>query len=417
MIKQRFQQLEVFVIRHWRRFLFALLQFHHHYLRRSVVVAITGSCGKTTTKDLLYHILSARWHGLKSPGTFNGFYTHAKILLRMIPWRHKFAVLEIGTDVPGKIDFLTRATRPDISIVLNIGLDHYRSFRTREAVSEEKINIIAHLPINGLAVLNADESLIMEKAGRTRAPILTFGTTANAGIRAENISSAWPDRLLLDVIIHGARHRVHTRLCGDAGVNSVLSGIAVATHLGMSMSEILPAIASFEGSYLRMTPVTLPDGSTFILDDWKSPHWSVDLVLKFLTEARAPRKILVLGTVSDTSGSQSKKYNQIIRQALTCVDMVIVTGSRSEFFQGITGKHDPDRVKVISDLKVVADTLQQLIIPSTLVVLKGTTKQDHLQRLLHNQIKPIRCWSSTCRLQQPCRNCKQLYKQQPGRVV
>jgi UDP-N-acetylmuramoyl-tripeptide--D-alanyl-D-alanine ligase len=414
MIKQKFQQFEVFVILHWRRFLLALLHFHHRHLRRSQVVAITGSCGKTTTKDLLYHVLSTRWYGLKSPGTYNGFYTHAKILLRLIPWHHKFAVLEIGTDAPGKIDFLTRATNPDISIILHIGLDHYRSFRTREAVANEKINIIAHLPSNGLAVLNADEPLIMERSGQTRAPVSTFGTTADSSIRAENISSSWPERLALDVTFHGNRHRVLTRMCGDAGVNSVLSVIAVATHLGMSASEILPAIASFEGSYLRMTPVTLSDGSTFILDDWKSPLWSIDLVLKFLTEARAPRKILVLGTVSDTTGSQSKIYNRIIRQALACVDFVIITGSRSEFFKSIEGKHDPGRVNVISDLKTVADTLQQIIIPGTLVLLKGTTKQDHLQRLLHNRVKPIQCWTSTCRLQQPCRKCKLLYAQQPG---
>lgn len=410
MIKQWLHQRYLNFMQWWRRFLFALLQFHHQHFRFCPVIAITGSCGKTTAKDLLYHILSTRWRGVKTPGTFNGFYTHAKTLLKLVPGWHRFAVMELGTMEPGKIDFLAKAIRPDIGLVLNIGLDHFRAFRNREAVADEKMKLIEMLPADGLAILNADEPLIMERFGCARANIMTFGISARADLRVENISSAWPERLSFDIITDNQRYPVNTQLCGAMWITSIAPAMVTARHMGMSIPEIIKAVESFEGSFLRMTPVSMPDHVTFILDDWKAPVWSIERSIEFLASARTPRKILVLGTISDSSDNGSKRYNQIIRRLGDHVDFVIVAGGNSKQLEHINGKHDPTRVMLIHDLEQASDTLRNLATPGTLVLIKGTTKQDHLHRLMYNHIKKISCWSRECRLYQSCRNCPELYK-------
>jgi len=394
----------------WRRFLFVALQYHRRYIRRGTVIAITGSCGKTTAKELVYHVLSSRWRGTKAKGTLNGFYSNVITLLRAVPGWHRFSVVEVGTDRPGKLDFMCRGLRPEIGVVLTIGLDHYRAFRSREAVAEEKSNVIKHLPASGLAVLNADDSLVLAMAGLTRAKVVTVGMADNADIRAEKVSSSWPDRLSFDVIIDGECHHVQTRLCGVMWLPSILPAFAMGRHLGLPVTDIIRAIETFDGHFMRMSAHPMPDGSTFILDDWKTPFWSLERTIEFLSQARAPRKILVLGTVSDTPGAQSKRYYQFVRDVLPSVDFVIVTGSLSDSFKALHNKFPPEKVRVIVDMKEVAACLDEQIVPGSLIMLKGTNKQDHLSRVMYNRIKPVTCWVRDCRLRLACCNCSKLYR-------
>ena len=390
--------------------LFAALQYHHRYVRRSVVIAVTGSCGKTTAKELIHHVLSTRWRGLKSKGTRNGFYANAGLVLRSVPGWHRFVVLEAGTDKPGKLDFMCRGLRPDIGIVVMVGLDHYRNFKRREAVAEEKQQVVAHLPASGLAVLNADNALVLDMARCTQARVETCGLSESAHIRAENVSSVWPERLSFDVIVDGIRHPVRTRLCGAMWMPSILPAFSVCRHMGMTVQEVITGLETFETHESRMEPRVMPDGSTFMLDDWKAPLWSLESAIDFLEQALADRKILVLGTISDSPGGLSKRYAQIIRRVLAFTDYVVVTGSNSDKFKSLLDKFDPERVKIMSDLKAVSDYLDSIITPGSLVLIKGTNKQEHLSRLMHHRLKPVTCWSRDCRLQLLCRHCDKLYK-------
>ncbi|HMP74138.1 MAG TPA: UDP-N-acetylmuramoyl-tripeptide--D-alanyl-D-alanine ligase [Kiritimatiellia bacterium] len=394
----------------WRHILFRLLRIHARFLRPATVIAITGSCGKTTAKDLTHHILSTRYPGTKSPGTFNGFYTIAATLLKTIPFRHRFVVLEFGAGEPGRIDLFSRAALPHIGIVLTIGRDHHKTFRTRQAVANEKQPILQHLPPQGLAILNTDDELIPPMAHITSAPVLTFGTQPHAQLRAENIHFAWPQPLTFDLIHQNQRIPIQTTFPSDLFLPSILASAAVALHLGMTPHQISRAISTFPGSYQRMTSVTLPDTSTFILDDWKAPFWSIPHALRIFQDARAPRKILVLGTISDSSNSRSKTYHQVIQKALPLIDYILITGPHSHEIQSLHQTLPPDRVHIIPDLQQAADQLDQWILPGSLILLKGTNRQDHLQRLMHHRLRTITCWDSSCRLPIPCRNCPQLYR-------
>ncbi|HMP89578.1 MAG TPA: Mur ligase family protein [Kiritimatiellia bacterium] len=412
-MKERLETWRNALVPRWRRFLFVALRYHHRFVRRSTVIAVTGSCGKTTAKELLYHVLSSKWRGTKAKGTRNGFYANALVLLRTIPLWHRFSVIEAGTDQPGKLDVLCRAYRPDVGVVLMVGLDHYRSFRNREAVAEEKKAVVAHLPESGLAVLNADDDLVLSMAQQTKAHVVTYGTSPGADIRAENISANWPERLAFDVIINGERSRVQTRLCGDMWLPSVLPVFAVARHMGVAVAEVIAAIETHEAHELRMDPREMPDGSTFLLDDWKSPFWSIDRAVDFISKAQAPQKILVLGTISDSPGGLSKRYAQVVRKALDHVDYVIITGSVADMFKTLHDKFDPARVRIVPDIRNVTACLDEIMMPGALVMLKGTNKQDHLSRLMHNRIRPVKCWSRDCRLQISCANCRHLFRGEP----
>jgi len=383
------------------------------FLWRVTVVTVTGSCGKTTTKDVVHHVLSSKYAGVKTRSSLNRFFTHANAILRTRPW-HRFCVLEAGAEGPGTLDFMVRAIRPDIGIVLTVGLDHYSAFRSREAVAQEKEKVISALPRRGLAVLNADDPLVLAMADRTKAGVVTFGESSGADIRAENVRSSWPDRLSFDVVADGKRTFVQTKLCGKFWITSILPAFAVGQRMGMSVEEVAAALATVGPSYQRMWPNTLPDGVTYLLDDWKSSYWAIWQTLEFLAEATASRKILVLGSISDHPGAASKVYRRIVSKAVTCVDQVIVTGPKASLALNAGKGLDPERVLIMPELKQVADYLHGRLLPGSLILLKGVTKTDHLQRLMHHHIKPISCWSTSCRIPLPCLPCAELYREKQG---
>jgi UDP-N-acetylmuramoyl-tripeptide--D-alanyl-D-alanine ligase len=289
---QRVDRAIVKIARRWRPM-----------LTKPVFVGIAGSAGKTTTKELLVRSLSHKRQGVGSPASLNVLPEVAKTILRVRP-THDFCVAELSEARPGALDDALTLLHPGIGIVTTIGDDHVAAFESREAVASEVGKLIASLPASGTAVLNADDKLVLAMASKCAANVITYGVSPDAELRAESVSSVWPDRLQMTLVRGTERVPLRTLLCGTHWLPSVLGAIGGGLAFGMSLAECAEAMAStppFDG---RMQPVSTPDGITFIRDDFKPSLWTFDACLDFMRAARAKRKIIVIGEISDVISSK-----------------------------------------------------------------------------------------------------------------
>lgn len=374
-------------------------------------IGVTGSCGKTTAKEFIYAVLATRFKGRKNELTLNLNLNVAMSILR-VRARDEFLVQEVGIDAPGSIDASLRMLQPQVGVVTVIGLDHYRAFRNREAIAGEKGKLIAGLPADGLAVLNADDPLVLGMRALTRAPCVTYGVSVSADLRAESVQAAWPDRLHFVASYAGQSLPVRTELCGAFWLPSILAGLATGVALGVPLDEAVRAVEKVEPTPGRMYPVVFPDGVTFIRDDWKSPLWTIAPALDFMKTARAQRKIVVLGTLSDYPGGADRKYPAVAREAAEAADLVFFVGPQGRLALKASKTVGEGRIEAFDTPQTMVEHLRTRLQPGDLVLIKGSNRADHLARLTHDRLQPITCWRNDCGLAEICDFCPQLRARQ-----
>jgi aminoacyl-tRNA hydrolase len=372
--------------------LFVLTIYRNVRLKRVTFIGVTGSCGKTTTKELIAGVLSTTLSTDKSRGGRNTTAEAIRSVLRSRTSRCQFVhELSIGKAFGrSTIEGPLRLLRPKIGVVTNIGTDHRRLFHTREEIAAEKGKLVAALPADGIAVLNADDPFVLEMATRCAGRVITYGTAAQAMIRATDVRSVWPERLTFTVHQGDESHPVRTQMCGAHWVHSVLAALAVAVSRGVPLKtavEAVQAVAPFPG---RMSPTQLPTGVTFVRDDAKAPILSFPPALEFMGQAQASRKIVVVGTISDYAGTSKTRYLQIARQAKGVADYVFFVGPMAP--RCLSAKQHPDdkSLRVFATLRELAAHLRTFLQPGDLVLVKGSPvdRLDLLAKLLTRPATP-----------------------------
>jgi UDP-N-acetylmuramoyl-tripeptide--D-alanyl-D-alanine ligase len=376
---------------------------HRRGLDHVVFVGVTGSAGKTTTKDLVAAVLGRRYSGTKSPGTHNAAHWVSRTVLG-VRRDDGFCVLELGASGPGSLDSPITLVRPDIAVITNVGGDHRKAFRTLDATASEKGKLVAAVPADGLAVLNADDPRVMAMAGSCRGRVLTYGLTPDAAVHAESVSSSWPDRLSF-VAIHGEqRVVVHTRFCGVHWVHACLAAITVGAGFGIPLAEAAAALADVEPCPGRLNPVEA-GGVTFMRDEAKASLWSIGPSLEFLRGARVPRKVAVIGTISDYGGRASPVYASVARQALEVADEVIFVGPEARRCSAARAHSKGAALHAVLTPREAHKHLSSTLVPGDLVLLKGSLRADHLLRLVLARRGRIACWRTACRRMKFCDEC------------
>jgi len=365
------------------------------------VIGITGSCGKTSAKDLTAAVLGSTLRGAKSYDTTNKAYSIARTLFRTRPW-HDFVVQEIGASDPGSLDRPVAVLRPTIAVITIIGKDHVSALRDEDAVLLEKRKIADALPPGGVAVLNADDPRLAALAQSLPVRVVTFGRSPEAHLRATAVSAAYPRRLCFDLSCDGERLHVETRLLGEHLLPSALAALAVAHVAGVPLSRAAAALAEVDATRGRMCPIETPEGITFVDDSYKAPYWSLEKVFEFLRSARAPRKWLVLSTVSDTKYLRNRTlYARLTRQALESVDRVVFIGDPA-----MRWVESNERVRAFATVGEAHAFLASELRAGDLVLVKGTNRRDHLIRLIAVRTQHVGCWREDCRLDIDCRRCR-----------
>lgn len=376
-------------------------------------VAITGSCGKSTAKHLTAGILTASLRGTISPGSTNcGDPLVANI--RRVSAADDFCLQELGAWGPGTLDVGIDLVRPSVGVVLNIRRDHFSAFRGLANTQAEKAKVVASLPPTGTAILNADDELVWDMRSTTAARTLSFGRSPGADLRATEVSARWPDRLSFRLTYAGAQHPVRTRLVSEHGLGSALAAIAVAIAMGLPVELAVRRLELIEPPARRMDPVVLPDRVTFIRDDFKAPSDSMAEALRFMATARAPRKVAVVGRISDCPGRSRPTYTEFARTAVEVLDELVFVGERADSLWGRGGAPwEVDaggraRVRVFRTVEAASRVLKLELRSGDLVLLKGSGPADHLERILHDRTGPVRCWLTDCGRVVACDECDRL---------
>ncbi len=269
----------------------------HHRRRFDIpVVAVTGSNGKTTTKDMVAEVLTQRWRVLESEGNLNNRIGVPQTLLRLTS-RHEAAVVEMGVDQKGQTTRLCEIAAPTIGLITNIGPDHLEFFGSLEASAQAKGELLDLLPTDGAAVLNADDAYYEYLASRARCRVLSFGLSPRAQVRATEVltgsSRGTAFRLSLPGRARG--ERVSLRVHGIHNVSNALAAAAVGHLLGVSAVGIVRGLVRVRPAAMRSQVVTLRR-VRIINDCYNANPASMKAAIDLLAElGRGRRTIAVLG--------------------------------------------------------------------------------------------------------------------------
>ena len=378
-------------------------------LTKPVFIGVTGSAGKTTTKELLLGMLSHRGKGVGNYSSYNNIEEIAKPMLRLRP-SHAFFVAEVPGHKPDAMDKPLALLRPSIGIVTVIGDDHSSATYPRAAIAREKSKLVASLPPGGTAVLNADDPLVIAMAAATPARVITYGTSAAAELRAEDVSSVWPERLRMTLVRGTDRVELRTQLCGTHWIPSVLGAIGGGLAFGLTLEECAEGIANVAPFDGRMQPVSTPDGVTFIRDDYKAPLWTVETCFEFMRAARAKRKIIVIGELQDIASQKGTKYAKTAILAQEIADITIFVGAWASSVLKTRKPGPEDALRAFSHVRDAAEYLNSITREGDLVLLKGANKQDHLLRIILARTGSVACWRDDCNRYAFCNECSERTK-------
>ncbi|CAM3024465.1 UDP-N-acetylmuramoyl-tripeptide--D-alanyl-D-alanine ligase [Skermania piniformis] len=296
------------------------------------VIGVTGSSGKTSTKDLLAAVLAPLGPTVAPPGSFNNELGHPWTVLRA-GVDTRFLVLELSARGPGHIAALAAIAPPRIGVVLNVGTAHLGEFGSRETIAQTKGELVAALPPDGLAVLNADDPLVLGMAARTRARICLVGTAEKADIRAVDVRTDELARPRFTLVCPAGRADVALAVHGEHQVGNALAAAAVALECGASLEQVVTALGGASpASRRRMDVRTRGDGVTVINDSYNANPDSVRAALKALvtmarSTAPARRTWAVLGEMGELGADSVVEHDGVGRQVVRlAVDRLIVVG-------------------------------------------------------------------------------------------
>ena len=302
-----------------------------------VVVGLTGSSGKTSTKDLLAQVLAHHGETLAPEGSLNTEVGLPMPALRLRP-STRVLVAEMGARGVGHISYLCGVTPPRIGVVLNVGSAHVGEFGSREAIALAKGELVEALPHagdGGVAVLNADDPLVRGMRSRTSARVVTFGETADADVRAERVELDAEGRAAFDLVEDGRRSRVRLGLYGRHHVSNSLAVAAVALALGLDLDEVADALTHARAaSRWRMEVVRTASGATVVNDAYNANPESVRAALEALAAMTAPTPsrearpaVAVLGEMRELGDLTVPEHEEIGRTAVRLgVERLVVVG-------------------------------------------------------------------------------------------
>ena len=382
-----------------------LARIYRKALTGTCFVAVTGSCGKTTTKELIADILQHAAETHRSFDSNNRFFSVARTVLELRR-RHRYCVVEVGASGPDSIGRSAELLAPDIAVVTAIGSDHYKAFRGAEAAAREKARLVAKLDEHGIAVLNMDDPLSLGMAEHCQGNVMSYGLNQMADVRGEITGWRWPERLTMKVTFDRQQTVVNTQLLGRHLATSVLAALTVAVACGMTLKKAAAAISESPPFFGRMSSTTIPGDVTFIHDGFKAPMWTMESIIEYLSAARAKRRILVVGTISDYGGSSGGKYRRLARLALQHIEKVVFATPYAESYLRKVRDQFPDRMHVFPDTRSASLFVNDLLRPGDLVLLKGSLRADHLERIAMQANSAIRCWRTNCGRETFCKDCE-----------
>ncbi|GAA3780701.1 UDP-N-acetylmuramoyl-tripeptide--D-alanyl-D-alanine ligase [Streptomyces chiangmaiensis] len=360
----------------------ALGALARHVVRRlgATLVALTGSAGKTSTKDLIAQVLQRKAPTVWTPGSLNNEIGLPLTALGATE-ETRFLVLEMGARGIGHIRYLAGLTPPRIGLVLNVGTAHIGEFGGREQIALAKGELVESLPSKdegGVAVLNADDPLVRAMASRTPAKVVLFGESDEADVRAENVRLTVSGQPAFSLHTPSGCSDVTMRLYGEHHVSNALAAAAVAHELGMSAEEIATALSEAGTlSRWRMEVTERPDGVTVVNDAYNANPESMRAALRTLVAmGKGRRTWAVLGKMAELGDEALAEHDAVGRLAvrLNVSKLVAVGGREASWLQlGAYNEGSWGEESVhVSDAQAAVDLLRSELRPGDVVLVKAS---------------------------------------------
>jgi UDP-N-acetylmuramoyl-tripeptide--D-alanyl-D-alanine ligase len=355
------------------------------------VVGITGSMGKSSTKEVVAAVLARRFVTLKSPASYNNEIGLPITLLQITP-DTAVAVLEMGGAYRfGEITELAQIARPIIGVVTNVSHSHLQRMGSLEAIAQTKAELPEALPEEGVAVLNGDDFRVRQMGENIRAQVVYYGLAPDCEVRARNVESHGLDGISFLLELDEETHHIKVPLLGAHSVHTVLAAISVGRALGMELDEMLPG---FEDPSIQLRLLTLPglNRSTLIDDTYNANPTSCLAALNLLNELDARRKVAVFGDILELGDFEDEGHRIVGRRSAAVVQLLLTVGPRARIIAeaAIDSGMSRDRVVVFEDKASAIPALPDLLQPGDYVLIKGSrgVKMEDVVEALRDQDRP-----------------------------
>ncbi len=345
------------------------------------LVAITGSAGKTTTKEMLASILELVGPGLKTAGNFNNLIGLPLTIFRMQP-EHQWAVLEMGTSSLGEIERLTEIAQPTVGVITNIGQAHLETLHGLDGVSRAKGELFAGLH-GGSAIINLDDSRVARLPVANGVQKFTYGVAEEAQLRADNVLVG-TEQLSFDLLFAGQRQAVQLKAAGQHNVANALAAAAAALVLKVSMVEIAEGLGRFTPIEGRMNLFPMPCGGLLLDDSYNSNPLSAVAALQVLAETKGQgRRVAVLGDMLELGEEAAQLHRDVGSKARGIADLVIAVGAFAADICAGAGLK-PEQMVQLADVDAAISYLQEQQRPGDRILVKGSrgVKLDRLAAAL-----------------------------------
>lgn len=335
------------------------------------VIGITGSVGKTSTKELVYSVLSRRYRTLKSAGNQNNEIGLPLTLLKLQRY-HQRAVLEMGMYTTGEISRLCELAGPEIGVLTIVGPVHLERAGSMEAIVAAKQELVEALPEYGTAVLNKDDARVMSMAAHTKASIFTYGLDSSADLWADNIRSMGLEGVGFTLHYGREAMNVQVPLLGRHSVHTALRAAAVGLVDGMSWPEIVAGLSETKAQ-LRLVAVPGPNDSIIIDDTYNSSPDSVMAACNLLKDLDG-RHVVVLGDMLELGHMAEASHRLVGRRAAEVADVLVTIGQLGRIIgeEALTVGMPADQVKMVDDAGTAVSILEEMIQEKDVILIKGS---------------------------------------------
>lgn len=354
------------------------------------IIGITGSVGKTTTKEAITSVLGSRFTVASSIGNLDPVFNIPITLLKIRPWTKK-VVLELGVEYPGEMDFYLSLARPNIGVVTRVYWTHTEFLGDIRGVINEKSKLLEALPKSGWAILNHDDEYVREEmAKRTRAHIFSFGTHPHAALQISDFlhqgkeGSVFKLKSKLKEFPHESE--INWKLLGEHNTVSAAAATCVGLLCGLSENEIKQGLERLEPQPHRLNPVSGPNGSLILDDTYNSSPVAAVMALETLRAlATRGRAIAVLGEMKELGQYEEEGHREVGRKVVEeNMDELILFGEKTKFIddEARKGGMKKEKVQYVDNVGKIVEILKRELKKDDVVLLKASKHHIHLERVL-----------------------------------
>jgi UDP-N-acetylmuramoyl-tripeptide--D-alanyl-D-alanine ligase len=350
------------------------------------VIGITGSVGKTTTKELVAAVLARRYTTLRSRDSYNNEIGLPLTLLQLRP-RHERVVLEMGMYDVGEISQLARIAQPDVGVVTNVGPVHLERAGSMERIAQAKAELVEALPADGAAILNYDDPLVRAMRERTQARVVTYGLSPKADLWASGIQGMGLEGIRFRLHVQDEVIHLRVPLLGRHSVHTVLRAAAVGVVEGESWQEIVEGLQGGTPQ-LRLVAVDGINGAMILDDTYNASPQSTLAALNLLDELDG-RKIAVLGDMRELGSYEEKGHRMVGLRVIDSVDILVTVGELGRIIAEEArrwGFPEASTYMLDDDVETI-ELLERIIEPDDIVLVKGS-RALHLEDVVMALSRP-----------------------------